>query len=58
LLCENSKKAMVPALLHQAWLVQMPFACIAVTLHVQAWLTGMTGAGRCSGGTAGSPLQA
>ena len=29
---------MVPVLLHQVWLMHMTFACIAITLHVQAWL--------------------
>jgi hypothetical protein len=29
---------MSPALLHQAWLMHMTFACTAITLHVQAWL--------------------
>ena len=34
--------SMVPVLLHQVCLMHMTFACIAVTLHAQAWMTGMT----------------
>jgi hypothetical protein len=29
---------MSPALLHQVCLMQMTFACTAITLHEQAWL--------------------